>query len=148
MKKMTTARAESTKRLALLRPILDERSEGRCDRCGWPFNVQDDGSSFFEIHHRLLRSRGGGTAEYETAATTMSVHPACHSVIHLEPANSTRQGWILPSGSDPEDCSLSLRGDAALLGADGSVTWLVEDTEDDPDTYRDLLIDDEMGTSA
>lgn len=140
---MSAARRASTARMALVRPILDERSEGRCDRCGYLLDEGAHGHEF-QAHHRLSRARGGD----DSAANLMSVHPACHSVIHLEPANSTRQGWILPSGSDPEDCSLSLRGDAALLTNDGSVTWLVEEVEDDPDTYRDMLIDDEIGTSA
>lgn len=139
---MSAARRASSKRMAEARPILAARSEGRCDRCGYPFEIDGDDLAF-QAHHRLSRARGGG----DGAANLLAVHAACHSVIHLEPENSTRQGWMLPSGSDPEAESLSFRGDAATLSDDGSVTWLVGETED-PDSYRDLLTDDDLGVTA
>jgi len=139
---MTTARRRaSTAAMHAVRPVLEARSEGRCDVCNWSLDVSESGY-LFEAHHRLSRARGGG----DSPANLMVLHPACHQAVHSQVSRSTVNGWILPSGSMPDEVSVSLRGDAALLTADGGVLWIGDaGTAFDDDSYRDVNIDTELG---
>ncbi|MDO5500457.1 MAG: HNH endonuclease signature motif containing protein [Propionibacteriaceae bacterium] len=49
------------------------------------------------VHHRKLRSRGGG----DTPANGSHVCHHCHDWIHAHPARATDTGWMVPSWSDP-----------------------------------------------
>ena len=144
-RRMSPARAASTKRMAEARPILEERSQGRCDKCAMPLDPSDSGFEF-QMHHRLSRARGGD----DSVANLMAVHGAsCHLAIHARPDQAADNGWILPSGASPEESSLSFRGQGAFLTDSGRVLWIepFEETDDDGDHYRDLLIDDELEVS-
>jgi 5-methylcytosine-specific restriction endonuclease McrA len=136
----TKRRAASMKRMALARPIIEERSGGNCEMCGHTFALAAE-SWAFEAHHRLSRARGGG----DEVSNLLAAHGACHRTAHSRVARSEEFGWILPSGSIPAACSLEYMGLPAFLTDDGEVLHIDPyDEIEDADHYRDLLIDDEI----
>lgn len=77
-----------------VRLALWERSRGRCEGCGRHLG------EYGEVHHRKLRSRGGG----HELTNLLLLHPACHRYAHKHPAHSTELGWMVPSEHDPAAC--------------------------------------------
>lgn len=116
---MTTKKEwEKLRRLAL------ERCQGYCERCSLPLNTN------FALHHRLLRSRGGR----DEIQNLVALHHHCHNIgtdsVHLNPAEATRRGLMVPSGSDPLEVAVVLEGGhGVLLTEDGS--YLVSDWSTD-----------------
>lgn len=51
------------------------------------------------IHHRKLRSRGGG----HTVANLLHVCHLCHGWIHDNPAAATEKGWMVSTWADPTE---------------------------------------------
>lgn len=115
-------RQKSTRDLAGLRPLVDARSDGRCDRCGQLFPVLDDGSHLFALHHRQARTQGGS----DSAENALIVHARCHAWIHGHPADAKGAGWIVPRGQDPATTPVLIAGRRCLLSADGGVQVLDE----------------------
>lgn len=95
---------------ATLRAAIYARSGGTCDRCGlW---VSEDG---FHAHHRQLRSRGGK----DTTANLAVLHPACHGVVHINPARATSEGFMVPSWANPETTPILRHGRTWTQPGDG-----------------------------
>jgi 5-methylcytosine-specific restriction endonuclease McrA len=69
------------------------RSRGKCEFCGGP--LRNSG----HIHHRLLRSQGGG----HTEANCVVIHTDCHDWAHANPAEAYELGWLVRSHLDPAD---------------------------------------------
>jgi 5-methylcytosine-specific restriction endonuclease McrA len=134
---MSTTRRASTNRMASAHRILEERCGGNCEICGRSLQGLD-----FVMHHRLTRKRGGG----DDVPNLLAIHQEpCHTSVHSRVARSEEFGWILPSGSIPAACSLEYMGLPAFLTDDGEVLHIDPfDEIEDPDHYRDLLIDDEI----
>ena len=68
------------------------RCRGRCEFCG---DVLP--SNHGVIHHRKLRSRGGG----DELENLMVGHNDCHVFAHANPTLATEHGWMVPSEHDP-----------------------------------------------
>lgn len=75
-----------------LRGRVYKRSRGACERCF--VGIPEDG---FECHHRKLRSRGGE----DTVINCVALCDRCHGHIHAHPAQSTEEGWMVPSHANP-----------------------------------------------
>lgn len=127
MRAMAAKRRQSTVRMSKIRPLLNERAIGCCERCGDPLPVNDDGTHYFEHHHRLKRTQGGG----DGIENGLAVHPICHQIIHSHPASSRPLGLLLYAGQVPEDIPVSRAGQWVLLLPDGSVVETA-----DPDDFR------------
>jgi len=95
--------------------VVRLRDGARCRRCGVSvLNVPAD------LHHRLMRSRGGK----HTPANLAVLCRPCHSDVHTgDTIQSARDGWLLPSGSVPALVPvLSAWVGWVVLGDDGSAT--------------------------
>ncbi len=114
-------RRQSTRDLRELRPILVERADGSCEKCGEPFNVDDRGEPIASLHHRKARTQGG----LDTADNALLVHMHCHTIypnsIHMTPAWSVENGWIVPRGQDPARTPVMIAGRMCWLRPDGTV---------------------------
>lgn len=117
----TWKRTQSTKRMHNLRAALNERCNGECERCGFPLDIQDDGSYLFEVHHRQQRSAGGK----DTIVNCVAVSSACHTLhrksIHEDIRQATEDGFLVESWSDPERVAILYKGIFSWLKRDGSV---------------------------
>lgn len=97
--------------------IVQERANGYCETCGGSAQLS------MALHHRKLRSRGGG----HTVSNLISVHHGCHNLntdsIHLSPGNAQNKGWIVASWQEPEETPFAKPdGSHVLLHQDGSIT--------------------------
>ena len=68
---------------------IRERDGWGCARCGNPRDL--------DVHHRFPRSGG----KDESAANRVSLCRLCHRWAHGNPAEATREGWIVRAGTDP-----------------------------------------------
>lgn len=91
---MSKKRRQSTKAMKAARPVIYERAHGMCERCGTGIWF-----TTYEAHHRKLRSRGGDDSPENLAALCSR----CHSHVHANPAEATRDGFMVPSWADPKD---------------------------------------------
>lgn len=110
-------RQQSTRDLAGIRPLVDARSDGHCDRCGQPLPVLDDGSHLFALHHRQARTQGGS----DSPENALIVHARCHAWIHSHPIEAKDSGWIVPRGQDPAIAPVLIAGRWSLLDSTGGV---------------------------
>ena len=90
------------------------RANGYCECCGLP-------GTDFALHHRRLRSQGGK----DEVSNLIAVHHMCHNLgthsIHMNPAKSIDQGWIVPSYAQPAEYPMLLmRGSKVLLDNEGN----------------------------
>jgi 5-methylcytosine-specific restriction endonuclease McrA len=69
------------------------RSGGRCEFCRDPLR------NSAEVHHRKLRSQGGGHGEENLAL----VHPDCHRWAHMNPTMAYDWGWLVSGWGDPAE---------------------------------------------
>jgi 5-methylcytosine-specific restriction protein A len=67
------------------------RSGGRCEFCREPLN------NAAEVHHRRLRSQGGGNDEANLAL----IGPDCHRWAHANPTLAYEWGWLVSGWADP-----------------------------------------------
>jgi len=74
-----------------LRWALQDRSDGDCEACGHPRGP------YGVVHHRRLRSQGGG----HDLPNLLVVHNGCHLGIHNAPRHAIAHGWIVPGWADP-----------------------------------------------
>lgn len=68
-----------------VRMDLWTRGRGRCEGCGK--HLGNEGA----VHHRRLRSQGGG----HDYGNLLLLHPTCHTHAHANPAWAMRHGWIV-----------------------------------------------------
>ena len=69
------------------------------------------------VHHRRMRSQGGG----HTMSNCVATCPDCHTYIHYHPAISYTNGWLVKSTRDPEREPFLRRGGAVFLFEDGEM---------------------------
>ena len=91
------------------------RSEGQCEAMNFPTCT----GHAEQLHHRRLRSQGGG----HTVENLIAVCSSCHTWFHREVAAATSQGWIVRSVHEPGEVPMKYRGRPALLGADGHIHY-------------------------
>ena len=63
------------------------------------------------LHHRQLRSRGGG----DTVENLTAVCHRCHDWIHRHPKESTALGLMVSRWADPAEVPMAHRGKERLL---------------------------------
>jgi hypothetical protein len=102
-----------------LRLLIFKRCGGYCERCGTPIDERD-----MAAHHRRLRSQGGK----DEVENLLAVHHACHNghtrSIHLNPAESYANGWMVRSHAEPSAVPVLLPGRHwALLTPDATYEW-------------------------
>lgn len=94
-----------------------ERDAGRCVICGIPMPLP-----FAEIHHRLLKSRGGK----DTHENTLTLCGACHHErVHKFPSWATCVGFMVPRGFTPLQWPVLLDVSRAGWDVTGSMLWQV-----------------------
>lgn len=101
-RKSALARSSKPRQSGLRREHMDKelregiiaRAKGWCDACGR--RMADPGK--YEVHHRKLRTRGGG----DSWANLLAVCLICHRWIHAEPTAATEAGLMLHSWDTPE----------------------------------------------
>lgn len=76
-----------------LMDALEARCDGMCERC----ETKPAGN----VHHRLLKSRGGKDTPENCVAVCGTGTTGCHGWIHGHPAEATATGWMVPSWLDP-----------------------------------------------
>lgn len=67
------------------------------------------------LHHRKLRSQGGG----HTVSNLVHICAACHRWVHGHPAAAYRCGWLVHGWDDPEETPMLRRSDSVMLSKDG-----------------------------
>lgn len=104
-----------------LREIVHARSSGLCEHaeCGKPLG------SYWELHHRQLRSQGG----LDCPCNGVALHGACHRTApaapHYDPERAAELGLYVPAWASPESMPLVLprvlgMGGSALLSCGGT----------------------------
>lgn len=73
--------------------LVQQRSGGLCE-AGVSSRCNGRGE---HVHHRKLRSRGGGN----TVGNLSHVCNDCHTWIHQHPADASERGWMVASWADP-----------------------------------------------
>lgn len=91
------------------------RSEGQCEAMNFPTCT----GHAEHLHHRQLRSQGGG----HTVENLIAVCSSCHTWFHREVAQATSQGWIVRSVHEPVEVPMKYRGRTVVLAADGGVEY-------------------------
>lgn len=113
--------ALETDHLTNLRELLFDRCSGYCERCGIPL------AESWAMHHRLLKSRGGK----DEITNVVALHHHCHNLgtnsVHLNPAEATRQGFMVPSGSNPANVPLLLAERFLVLLTDNGMYEEIEE---------------------
>jgi hypothetical protein len=87
MKRSPTLQAYETE-FHKVKPIVKARSKGVCEA-----KTEVCERAAVHVHHRKLRSQGGSN----DPVNLIDVCFACHNWIHLHPAISYEQGWLLHS---------------------------------------------------
>lgn len=100
-----------------------DRAKNYCEKCGGV------GRDDLALHHRKLKSRGGK----DEVANLMVVHHKCHNMgtdsIHANPDVATRNGWMVPSWSDPAIYPITLP-DGLIVRFDNLGSWTrITDTD-------------------
>jgi len=67
-----------------------KRSNGRCEA-----GTEVCTGKAAHVHHRLMRSQGGG----HEPSLLLAVCLPCHGHIHANPAKSYEAGWLIRSGA-------------------------------------------------
>ena len=98
--------------------LVLKRANNYCEKCG-------KSELNLALHHRKLRSRGGG----HTASNLIAVCHPCHNLasdsIHLNPAMAEQNGWMVGSWQEPHEVPMKRPdGSVVLLQKDGSVIFL------------------------
>ena len=142
MKHMSIKRRASTRRMRDIRPALNERCNGECERCGFPLDIQDDGTYVFDVHHRKQRSVGGK----DVLENSLAVHHSCHVLhrksIHEDVQQATVDGFLVASWADPERVVVLYKGILSWLNRDGTVRPVTRMYRLDP---AEPVWDDEPG---
>lgn len=68
---------------------IKERDGGRCARCG---GIKGG----LHVHHRMLRSAGSD----ERACNRVTLCAMCHNFVHMHPATSIDEGWLVGRYAD------------------------------------------------
>jgi hypothetical protein len=81
------------------------------------------------LHHRLLRSRGGENSISNLITLSGSGTTGTHGQVHANPEIATRYGFIVPTGLNPERVPIRLADQYGrrawhLLNWEGSTTLL------------------------
>lgn len=71
------------------------RCRGRCEFCGVAFREGDK----VAVHHRKLRSQGGG----HDMVNLCLVHSQCHEWTHANPLMAYEWGWMVRGSLDPAE---------------------------------------------
>ncbi|CRH92863.1 Uncharacterised protein [Chlamydia trachomatis] len=70
-----------------------------------------------QLHHRKLRSQGGGHSVHNL----VHICHNCHNFIHSHPGLSYDNGWLVHSFDNPEEMPFRRRGGFVQLLADGDL---------------------------
>jgi hypothetical protein len=102
-----------------LREKVLERCQGLCEKCGRSLPES------WALHHRKLRSQGGK----DVVQNFLALHHACHNMgtdaVHMNPANSIKNGFIVPSWADPDTTLVTLAdGSSVILSSEGTYKYL------------------------
>jgi 5-methylcytosine-specific restriction endonuclease McrA len=73
------------------------RANGLCEGCGGQFSQAFD--EVPEIHHRKLRSGGGG----HDLVNLLVLHRRCHAWAHEHPSRARAAGWIVSRYGNPAE---------------------------------------------
>ena len=95
--------------------MVKDRADGHCEAANFPTCT----GHAEHLHHRQLRSQGGG----HTVENLIAVCSSCHTWFHREVAAATSQGWIVKSVHDPSETPMKYRGRTVVLAADGGVEY-------------------------
>lgn len=99
------------------------RSGYRCEGCG--------GHSH-HLHHRKLRSQGGG----HEVSNILGLCRPCHDWAHQHPALARERGWIVKGSRDPREVPARIKTHHGvrwgLLDDEGGITWALPGTEGAP----------------
>lgn len=68
-----------------------------------------------QMHHRQMRSQGG----QHLVVNLIHVCHLCHSWIHMHPAISYTNGWLVKSTGDPAQAPVKRRGGFIVLTEEG-----------------------------
>ena len=97
--------------------MVKDRADGHCEAANFATCT-----GFPEhLHHRQLRSQGGG----HTVENLIAVCSSCHTWFHREVAVATSQGWIVRSVHEPGEVPMKYRGRTVVLTEDGGVEYQV-----------------------
>nr|DAS22128.1 MAG TPA: CRISPR-associated endonuclease [Caudoviricetes sp.] len=90
-----------------------ERSQGCCEAMLLQSGCNGRGE---HIHHRRLRSQGGG----DTATNCVHICHKCHDYIHRNTGDSYHRGLLCRSYWEPDAVPVEYRGILVLLNPDGT----------------------------
>ena len=107
------------KNLEVVRALVWSRARGYCEKCGGSLGES------WALHHRKLRSRGGG----DDVTNFLALHHECHNLgtksVHNNPAEATELGFMVPSWADPAECPVTLpSGESVMLTPLGTYKYL------------------------
>lgn len=93
--------------------IVATRAAGNCEAMNFPScNGRAE-----HLHHRQLRSQGGG----HDVVNLIHVCHLCHEWIHKNPKKAYELGWLVRSVHEPSVTPVAYRGRLFLLDKEGGV---------------------------
>lgn len=109
------------RRIVLERATVDDVLA--CERCGR--TITGD----YSIHHRRPRGSGGSKDPATNSPANLlllggSGTTGCHGLTERYRSSALHFGWLVHQGHNPADVPVMYRNRRALLGDDGSVTYL------------------------
>lgn len=117
-RKLTSTPPKTTPEERRTRRVVDERSDGFCEKCGTP------GAT--DKAHRVARGVGGEWSP----SNILDLCRACHTYHHKNPEVAYRGGWHLQANSIPTKCPVWFHHEGIIglahLHDDGTHTWVQE----------------------
>jgi len=97
--------------------IVHERSNFECEAMIREAGCNGRGEHH---HHRQLRSQGGA----HLVVNIIHICHLCHHYIHMHPAISYYNGWLVKSSHDPAKAPFKRHGSFVQLMEDGEMTGI------------------------
>lgn len=110
-----TKRARYTGPTPAMRKAVLERDEFHCTRCGR--DLLNSGLPY-SLQHRLPRGRGGTNtlANLVSLCGDATTPDCCHSEVESYRRRATAEGWLVPTGTAPEEWPVLRHSGWALPG--------------------------------
>lgn len=112
LRRRSEARDAYEAELDAMRPLVLERSGGRCEFAA----LYEDGSQIAacplpatEVHHRKMRSAGGRN-ELANLVAACRDH---HQIAHADPGYAYEHGWLVHPWQDPAEVPVNVRRETA-----------------------------------
>jgi 5-methylcytosine-specific restriction protein A len=98
-----------------VRAAIIERAKGCCEVCG-------EARPGMQAHHRRVKGMGGSRRDdTHLPSNAFWLCAVCHHIVHANPEESYRNGWLVRQGETPSEVPVWRHGRVVLLTDTGDV---------------------------